>query len=350
MTAFLELRDLTMAFGDFRVLDGLDLSVEAGQVLAILGPSGCGKSTTLRIISGLLRQDSGEVWMDGRCIDAVPVHKREIGFLFQNYSLFPHLTVRRNIEFGLRMKGVDAAVRSRRVEELLVLIGLEGLGDRRPRELSGGQQQRVALARALAIEPKLLLLDEPFGALDAKIRRRLRRDLKVLQRELAVTTVFVTHDQEEAFEVGDQTAVMNDGVIEQMGTPRELYDLPDTSFVASFVGNVNVIHLPGEDGQEELEVIVRPENVKVEKVVGYDGRTNGKGMLASYVFLGSCIEATIDLDNGGNITSIMSKPEFIEKGLRRGDRLHVGFKEFRTFAHNNVDLCGDKGSASTGDK
>ena len=337
MTDFLELRDLTMSFDDFKVLDGLNLSVGGGQVLAILGPSGCGKSTCLRIISGLLHQDSGEVWMDGRRMDAVPIHRREIGFLFQHYSLFPYLTVRRNIEFGLRIRGVDVPTRARRVDELLALIGLEGLGDRRPRELSGGQQQRVALARALAIDPKLLLLDEPFGALDAKIRRRLRRDLKDLQRELDITTVFVTHDQEEAFDVGDQIAVMNDGVIEQRGIPRDLYDLPETSFVASFVGHVNVIHLSGENDQEELEVIVRPENVKIEKVVGPDGSTNGRGILASYVFLGSCIETTIDLDNGGNLLSILPKSEFMEKGLRRGDRLRVTFKEFRTFVTHDKD-------------
>ena len=282
--------------------------------------------------------------MDGRCIDSVPIHKRRIGFLFQNYSLFPHLTVRANIEFGLRMKGVDVATRSRKVDDLLMLIGLDGLGDRRPRELSGGQQQRIALARALAIDPKLLLLDEPFGALDAKIRRRLRRDLKVLQRELEVTTVFVTHDQEEAFEVGDHTAVMNNGLIEQTGFPRDLYDVPHTSFVASFVGHVNVIHLPGLDGEDDLEVIVRPENIRIEKADGPDWRIDGRGTLASHVFLGPFIEVMIDLDNGGNISCTLPKTEFIRKGLRRGDRLHVTFDEFRTFT------CKERNRQGTNDR
>jgi ABC-type Fe3+/spermidine/putrescine transport system ATPase subunit len=202
------------------------------------------------------------------------------------------------------------------------------MGDRRPGRLSGGEQQRVALARALAIEPRLLLLDEPFGALDAKIRRRLRRDLKALQRRLGITMVFVTHDQEEAFEVGDGIAVMHGGRIEQVGLPRDLYDRPATGFVARFVGNVNVLEMPVEEGAPPQEVIIRPEDVLVARAPEGGG---GHATLANYVFLGPLIEMTLEMDSGDELAAIMPKAEFIDKGLRRGHRLRVAFRQVRTF-------------------
>jgi len=327
MPPFLEVRGVRMAFGGKRVLESVDLAVERGRSLAILGPSGCGKSTLLRIISGLVRQDAGEVRLDGERIDAVPAERRGIGFLFQHYSLFPHMTVRQNIEFGLRMRGVPPEQRAARARELLRLIGLEGLADRRPGRLSGGEQQRVALARALAIEPRLLLLDEPFGALDAKIRRRLRRDLKALQRRLGITMVFVTHDQDEAFEVGDSIAVMHGGRIEQVGLPRDLYDHPATGFVARFVGNVNVLEMPVDPGEPAEEVIIRPEDVLVERV----GDGEGHATLANYVFLGPLIELSLAMDTGDELAAIMTKVEFVERGLRRGQRMRVAFRALRTF-------------------
>jgi ABC-type Fe3+/spermidine/putrescine transport system ATPase subunit len=328
MTPFLEVRGLRRTFGEREVLQGIDLRVERGSSLAILGPSGCGKSTLLRIIAGLLQQDAGEVWLDGQRLDDVPANRRGVGFLFQHYSLFPHMTVAQNIEFGLRMRGVPPERRAAKAKELLELMGLVGMGDRRPGRLSGGEQQRVALARALAIEPRMLLLDEPFGALDAKIRRRLRRDLKALQRRLGITMVFVTHDQEEAFEVGDSIAVMNAGRIEQVALPRDLYDSPATSFVARFVGNVNVIEMPVEAGAPPEDVIVRPEDVLIERVAEGEG---GQGTLANYVFLGPAIEMAIAMDNGDELTAIMAKADFVERGLRRGNRLRVAFRTMRTF-------------------
>jgi ABC-type Fe3+/spermidine/putrescine transport system ATPase subunit len=328
MVPFLEVKGLRKAFGEREALQGIDLRVEQGRSLAILGPSGCGKSTLLRIVAGLIQQDAGEVWLDGQRLDGVPANRRGVGFLFQHYSLFPHMSVGRNIEFGLRMRGVPPGEREAKVEELLALMGLEGMAERRPGRLSGGEQQRVALARALAIEPRMLLLDEPFGALDAKIRRRLRRDLKALQRRLGITMVFVTHDQEEAFEVGDRIAVMNAGRIEQVALPRDLYDSPATSFVARFVGNVNVIEMPVEAGATPEEVIVRPEDVLLDRVEEGEG---GQGTLANYVFLGPAIEVIVAMDPGDELSSIMSKAEFVGKGLRRGQRLRVAFRAVRTF-------------------
>jgi sulfate transport system ATP-binding protein len=327
----LEVRHLTKRYQDTKVLEDLNFTVEKGRILAILGPSGCGKSTALKIIAGLLYQDSGEVWLDGERLDNIPANKRQIGFVFQHYSLFPHMSVRRNIEFGLRMKDTGPKKMARKVKELLELVGLEGLEDRKPGQLSGGQQQRVALARALAIEPRLLLLDEPFGALDAKIRKRLRRDLKKLQKSLGVTTIFVTHDQEEAFEVGYMIAVMREGTIDQVDLPRDLYDNPKTSFVAQFVGNVNVISIPATDTEAEMERMVRPEDVIIERDEETKDPKTMYGILENYTFLGPYIEVKIELPNGDTITSLMSKAEFLAKGLRRSHRLRVVIKSSRTF-------------------
>ena len=327
----LEVRHLTKAYDGTKVLNDLSFTVEKGRILAILGPSGCGKSTALKIIAGLLFQDSGEVWLDGERLDNVPVNKRQIGFVFQHYSLFPHMNVRRNIEFGLQMKGAGPKKMARKVKELLELVGLEGLEDRKPGQLSGGQQQRVALARALAIEPRLLLLDEPFGALDAKIRKRLRRDLKKLQKSLGVTTIFVTHDQEEAFEVGYMIAVMREGTIDQVDLPRDLYDNPKTSFVAQFVGNVNVISIPATDTEAEMERMVRPEDVIIERDEESKDPKALYGTLENYTFLGPYIEVKIELPNGDTLTSLMAKAEFLVKGLRRSHRLRVVIKSSRTF-------------------
>lgn len=330
--SYLEIKGLNKSFDGEQIIKDLDCNVDQGKILAILGSSGCGKSTTLRIIAGLLKQDSGEIWMDDEHIDRIPINRRGIGFVFQNYSLFPHLTVQRNIEFGLRLRKVNPASRDRKVKELLDLVGLKGMQNRRPSQLSGGQQQRVALARALAIEPKMLLLDEPFGALDAKIRRRIRRDLKELQRDLGITTIFVTHDQEEAFEIGDLVGVMNMGVLEQVDLPRNLYDCPKSKFVAKFVGNVNVIKLPETKDEAEMEVMVRPEDIELERYI--EGMQCGIcGTLANYVFLGPYIEAVVALDNKESLHSILPKSEFNKKGYRRGDRLRVKILRFKSFSN-----------------
>lgn len=233
---------LTKRFGSFTALDNVTLDVPTGELTALLGPSGSGKTTLLRIIAGLESADAGSIRFQDEDVTDRSARDREIGFVFQHYALFRHMTVFENIAFGLRVRSIPTKEANDRVQELLSLVRLEGLGRRYPSELSGGQRQRVALARALAVKPRMLLLDEPFGALDAKVRQELRTWLRKLHEEMHVTTVFVTHDQEEAFEVADQVVVMRQGRIEQTGSPQDVFDHPATPFVMDFLGNVNVFH------------------------------------------------------------------------------------------------------------
>ncbi|GAA0379281.1 ABC transporter ATP-binding protein [Acrocarpospora corrugata] len=274
-----EFRGLRRTYGPTVALDGLDLTVAQGELIALLGPSGCGKTTALRCVAGFERPDSGMVLIDGNDVTRVPANRRDAGMVFQSYSLFPNLNARDNVAFGMRVRRRPVAERHSRADELLELVGLAGRGDRYPHQLSGGQQQRVALARALALAPKVLLLDEPLSALDAKVRVSLREEIRRLQLELGITTVFVTHDQEEALSVADRVAVLKDGRLEQVGAPAEIYDRPATPFVAEFVGTMN--HIPGRvtgdrvevlgqllpiDGTapgELVDVLVRPEAVRV---------------------------------------------------------------------------------------
>jgi sulfate transport system ATP-binding protein len=245
----IHIRDISKTFGSFKALDGVSLDVPDGTLLALLGPSGSGKTTLLRIIAGLEFPESGTIEENGADITERHARSREVGFVFQHYALFRHMSVFENIAFGLRVRKVPRAEVKSRVEELLGLVRLEGLGGRKPSQLSGGQRQRVALARALAIRPKILLLDEPFGALDAKVRVELRQWLRRLHDEIGMTSVFVTHDQEEAFELADEVVVMNHGRIEQQGTPDAVFDKPATPFVMDFLGNVNVYHGRVENGR-----------------------------------------------------------------------------------------------------
>lgn len=364
---FLEVRRLSKSFNGERVLNNVMLTVDSGKILSVLGPSGCGKSTLLRIIAGLLRQDTGSVSLNGKIIDGIPAHKRNMGFVFQRYTLFPHMTVSANVEFGLVLKKVPFRERKRNVEGLLELVGLSGKANSKPAELSGGQQQRVALARALAIEPLILLLDEPFGALDAKIRRKIRKDLKRMQREIGFTAIFVTHDQEEAFEVGDETAVMHEGHIEQVGHPKSLYEHPRTPFVAKFIGNANLIRLPPSLGLREAEVLVRFEDVRLVKrypdqnATGReDNATNPEtranvshghpeedesmfrsratkspgawGVISHFTFLGPFLEVNVLLDNGDTITSVMPSLDFHRRRFALEDKVQVIIKRFNHFS------------------
>ena len=228
-------------FGDFVAVRDLSLEVDAGEFVTLLGPSGCGKSTTLKIIAGLLPQDGGEIRFGARRVDMLPANRRNVGLVFQNYALFPHMTVAENIAFGLRMRRWPKARRDRRVDELLSLVRLDGMGARKPGQLSGGQQQRVAVARALAFEPDLVLLDEPLSNLDAKLREQVRLDLRNIQRQAGQTTIFVTHDQTEALVMSDRVVLMNHGVIEQVGEPQALYESPATEFAARFIGANNLL-------------------------------------------------------------------------------------------------------------
>jgi sulfate/thiosulfate transport system ATP-binding protein len=238
----IRVEQVTKKFGNFTALDNVSLTVPTGQLTALLGPSGSGKTTLLRIIAGLESADTGTILFEDEDVTDRAARDRNIGFVFQHYALFRHMTVFENVAFGLRVRATPSADVKARVEELLHLVRLEGLGKRFPSELSGGQRQRVALARALAVKPRMLLLDEPFGALDAKVRQELRTWLRKLHEEMPVTTVFVTHDQEEAFEVADQVVVMRQGNIEQSGSPQQVFDHPATPFVMDFIGNVNVFH------------------------------------------------------------------------------------------------------------
>jgi putative spermidine/putrescine transport system ATP-binding protein len=235
----LDIEDLTVRYGRFTALDDVSLSIEPGEILALLGPSGCGKTTLLRTVAGFARQAAGQVRIDGAAVDALPPERRQVGIVFQNYALFPHMTVFENVAYGMRARRAPAARIRARVATLLEMVQLGPLADRRPAQLSGGQQQRVALARALAIEPSILLLDEPFAALDRALRLDLQIEIKRLQRQLGLTAILVTHDQDEAMSVADRIAVMRGGRIEQLGTPVEIYDRPQSLFVAGFIGTMN---------------------------------------------------------------------------------------------------------------
>src|SRR5262245_9178583 len=263
----IRLEQLSKRYAGHPVVNDVSLEVADGEFFVLLGPSGSGKSTVLRIIAGLTEADAGRVLLHGRDVTGLPPQARGIGFVFQSYALFRHMTVGENIEFPLRVRRVRAAERRRRRDEMLELVGLAGLGGRLPQQLSGGQQQRVALARALAHKPELLLLDEPFGALDARIRAELRRTVRGIQRETGVTTLFVTHDQEEAFELADRIGVMNYGRLLEDGPPRELYLRPQTEFVATFLGTANL--MVGECGQEGVRL--GPVRVPLATAVGAGG-------------------------------------------------------------------------------
>ncbi|RYX98239.1 MAG: sulfate ABC transporter ATP-binding protein [Comamonadaceae bacterium] len=265
----IEIRNVSKQFGSFQALGDVSLDIHSGELVALLGPSGCGKTTLLRIIAGLETADSGNIFFSGADTTDVHVRERQVGFVFQHYALFRHMTVFENVAFGLRVKPrgqrpSEAQIREK-VHSLLDLVQLDWLADRFPSQLSGGQRQRIALARALAVEPKVLLLDEPFGALDAKVRKELRRWLRRLHEDLDVTSIFVTHDQEEALEVADRVVLMNKGKIEQIGSPQEVWDHPASPFVYGFLGDVNLFHGRAHEGEVQLEGIRidSPEHAKV---------------------------------------------------------------------------------------
>ncbi len=301
----IELVSLNKSYGEQRVLKGIDLTIESGEFFSLLGPSGCGKTTTLRLIGGFEAIESGSILIDGADIAGVPPEQRPVNTVFQSYALFPHLSVADNVGFGLRFQGCPKSERARRVGEALELVRLGDLARRRPHQLSGGQQQRVALARALVLRPRVLLLDEPLGALDAKLRRALQFELKELHREVGITFVYVTHDQEEALTMSDRLAVMRAGEIEQVGAPRDVYDAPETTYVADFLGLANLVPAEvtavdsvridgrsysaptGEHPVGPCTVFVRPERVQVVDVEGEGADGLLQGPVTDVVFVGS---------------------------------------------------------------
>ncbi|WP_426339317.1 sulfate/molybdate ABC transporter ATP-binding protein [Pseudoduganella sp. S-14] len=342
-------KNINKRFGDFVALDNVSLDFPQGELTALLGPSGCGKTTLLRCIAGLEHPDSGQVLLDGSDASDRHVRERQVGFVFQHYALFKHMTVFENVAFGLRVKPrkerpSEEQIR-RKVKELLELVQLDWLADRYPPQLSGGQRQRIALARALAVEPRVLLLDEPFGALDAKVRKELRRWLRRLHDELHVTSIFVTHDQEEALEVADRVVLMNKGHVEQLGSPDEVYNHPASPFVYGFLGNVNVFHgrvhegVLASDGVEfDVEghgsgkgtAYIRPHDLEVERYVqGAEGivvklrRAHAIGPLAQLD-----LERT---DNAQIIEATISSERYIQLNLKDGETLVVRPKRLRVF-------------------
>ncbi|HEY9620065.1 MAG TPA: sulfate/molybdate ABC transporter ATP-binding protein [Crinalium sp.] len=326
--------NVSKRFGTFQAVDQVSLEIKSGSLVALLGPSGSGKSTLLRLIAGLETPDTGKILLTGRDTTNESVQERNIGFVFQHYALFKHLTVRKNIAFGLEIRKTPKLKIKTRVEELLELVQLTGLGDRYPSQLSGGQRQRVALARALAVEPNVLLLDEPFGALDAKVRKDLRAWLRRLHDEVHVTTVFVTHDQEEAMEVSDELVVMNKGRVEQIGTPAEIYDNPASAFVMSFIGPVNVLPSTSRIFQgngfdsAHPEIFLRPQDVMVE--VEPNGTTT-PARVSRIIHLGWEIQAELTLDDGQVVTAHLTRERFDELKLEPQQRVFVKPKEAKAF-------------------
>lgn len=281
----LELKEIKKSFTEGEaVLDNISLEISKGEFITLLGSSGCGKTTTLRIIAGLEQPDAGSVWLDGREVTGLEPNQRDVNTVFQNYALFPHMNVAENIGYGLKLKKVPKSEIRKKVSQMLELVQLEGYEKRKPSELSGGQKQRVAIARALVNNPKVLLLDEPLGALDLQLRRAMQIELKHLQKKLGITFIYITHDQEEAINMSDRIAVMKDGRIEQIGTPDEIYNHPKTSYVATFVGNANILHGVAENIQGE-NAIVKIGNdrviVKLETSQQYTGDTRAKQYLAA---------------------------------------------------------------------
>ena len=312
-------RNVSKRFGDFAAVDDVSLDVDSGSLTALLGPSGSGKSTLLRIIAGLEWPDAGEIVISEKDVTSLAPQKRHVGFVFQHYAAFKHMTVHDNIAFGLKVRRRPKTEIGDRVDELLHLVQLEGLGDRYPAQLSGGQRQRMGLARALAPEPEVLLLDEPFGALDARVRAELREWLTRLHDVVHVTTLFVTHDQEEAMEVADQIAVMNHGHLEQVGTPRELYDQPANEFIMRFVG----------DASDIAGVLVRPRDVEL---LDEPAEGSSEAMIVRMTVLGRDAKVELHDSSGAELVALITRERFDELDLWRGQTVWVRARRKRVFA------------------
>lgn len=353
----IEIRNITKHFGDFRALDNVSLDVPTGELVALLGPSGCGKTSLLRIIAGMETPKEGSILFHGEDTTHKEARERQVGFVFQHYALFRHMTVFENVAFGLRVRSKktrpsETEIR-RRVHELLGLVQLDWLADRYPPQLSGGQRQRIALARALAVEPKVLLLDEPFGALDANVRKELRRWLRRLHDELHITSVFVTHDQEEALEVADRVVVMNHGRIEQIGTPEDIYDRPATPFVYQFIGNVNLFHSRVHAGRAkvgslEVEVgehknandapafaYVRPHDIEIQRQA--DDETAFQVTVANIHPIGSIVRLELQRsDSKDFVEAELSRERYRELALKQGETVWIKPRSVRVFLDNTL--------------
>jgi ABC-type Fe3+/spermidine/putrescine transport system ATPase subunit len=315
----LELQALTKDFPTHRAVNGVSFSLAHGEFFSLVGPSGCGKTTTLRLIAGFEEPTSGQLLLDGHSVEGLPAYKRDVSTVFQNYALFPHLTVAKNVAFGLeRRGGLASAEMAEKVARASALVHLTGKEARLPNQISGGERQRVALARSLVLEPKVLLLDEPLSALDAKLRKEMRQELKALQRRIGIAFLFVTHDQEEALSLSDRVAIMNGGRLEQLGTPQEVYRTPKTRFVAEFLGNVNWLGGAG----------VRPEAIRVSRNASSGGRA---AVVEDQTFLGNCVHLTAKLAADGSLCTVEMAQQ--QCNFQTGEAVYLSWEaadEFRT--------------------
>lgn len=344
---YVEMKNIYKRYGDFLASDNVSFGIEKGKLVALLGPSGSGKTTLLRMIAGLENPNSGDIFIDGKRVNDIPASKRGIGFVFQNYALFRYMTFFDNVAFGLELQKMPKKQIKERVKELLELTGLSGMEKRYPNQLSGGQRQRVAFARALAPNPQVLLLDEPFAAIDAKVRTELRSWLKEMVEKLGITSIFVTHDQDEAVEVADEIIITNHGTIEQMGTPVEIYKSPGTPFVAKFIGRSSVVEEYGKlKGFDQVEgadrAVIRPEFIKISKSGKLDQYISAAetGVVKDVVFRGNRIDITVDI-NGIEVVGERS----LEKDLVSvGETVHVliyrlyVFDEAQTYLLENKEM------------
>ncbi|WP_235624129.1 ABC transporter ATP-binding protein [Mycolicibacterium goodii] len=338
------MRNLTKRYGDFTAVDAIDLEARPGEFLTLLGPSGSGKTTTLNMVAGFTDVTSGDLLIDGRAVTNLPPYKRNIGMVFQHYALFPHMTVAQNVEYPLRQRKIPGAERRALVEQALEMVGLGHLGKRRPKELSGGQQQRVALARAMVYSPRVLLMDEPLGALDKKLRDSLQLEIKRIHSDLGTTFVYVTHDQDEALILSDRIAVFNNARIEQIGSPTELYEYPNTLFVAQFLGESSLFHGVSEGGREAdsnghrlcavrgpehargagVAVVVRPERIRIEPDGARPNSVNAvPGTVAQHIYLGNSRKVEVRLDDG-TIVLVRESAGAISS-VDAGDRIWLTF-------------------------
>ena len=310
--SILQLRQIRKSFDNTEVLKGIDLEVAQGEFITLLGASGCGKTTTLRIIAGLELPDAGQVILEGQDITNREPNKRDVNTVFQNYALFPHMNVSDNIGYGLKIRKVPKAEIAERVEQALRLVQLEEYGKRMPDQLSGGQKQRIAIARAVINEPKVLLLDEPLGALDLKLRRQMQLELKRLQKQLGITFIYITHDQEEAINMSDRIGVMHEGVLEQMGTPNEVYYQPRTSYVADFVGNANILHKNGET------LAIRSENIRMDG----EGVCTQEAVIVEKSFAGGQLRILFRMSDGQLLTASRYG---IDNDMQAGETVKIGW-------------------------
>jgi spermidine/putrescine transport system ATP-binding protein len=353
--------DLVKRFADVTAVAGINLDMPPGEFFSLLGPSGCGKTTTLRLIAGFERPDEGQILLDGEDMAQTPPHKRKVNTVFQNYALFPHLSVAENVSFGLKYKDVSKQDARSRVSEALELVRLTGFERRRPSQLSGGQQQRVALARALVLNPEVLLLDEPLGALDAKLRKQLQIELKSLQEEVGITFIYVTHDQEEALTMSDRLAVMSNGRVEQVGTPSEVYEEPRTAYVADFLGVSNLMDARAQgmdaqgranvrlgefeiaaaqgdvDARGDVKVVIRPERVKLDEA-GATGENRVPGMVERVVYVGSIMQVIVHLAPGATLQAwVQNEGEGLPYGQGQSVSVHLPAEAIRVLVDPGIE-------------